>query len=122
MPRSLKASGDLHVQLDVFGQARPGEVGGADQGGGADHGEACVCDVSLGMKLCLAIDAADDLAGSDGLDDGGNAGEEVILEFFSFEAAVEPIANALQPLGEGGPRPPRYLIAHQDADAIDLPP
>ena len=45
--------------------------------------------VGFGMELVLPIDAARDLAGTDGLDNGGDAGEEIVLLLLDLKTAVE---------------------------------
>jgi hypothetical protein len=115
-------AGDLDIQLDVLGEAGEGEVGGADQAGGADDFKAGVGDVGLGMELRLAVDAAGDLAGTDGLDDGRDAHEEVVLLLLRFEAGIEAVADAPEALDERGASAAGDLVAHEDADLIDLLP
>ncbi len=57
-------AGALHldIQVDVLGEARGGEVAGANQGLGANHFELGVGDVRLGVELVAVVDAALDLA------------------------------------------------------------
>src|SRR5438034_957028 len=64
---------DLDIQLDVLGQARTREVARPDQSLRAHDLEFGVCDVCLGMKLCLVVDPALDLPRSQRIDDPGHA-------------------------------------------------
>ena len=52
----------------------------------------------------------------------GNARQEVVLEFLFLQAGVQPRPGLLQPFGEGLLRAARHLVAHEDADGIDLLP
>ncbi len=103
---------------------RPGsEVGRADQSGRADDFQPRVRDVSLGVKFVLAVDAALDLARTDGLDDGRDAGEKVVLFFLGFEAVDQAMRNlAEDPAANAFLRSQRNFVAHQDANVIDLLP
>ncbi len=114
--------GDLHVQFDVLGDARQGEVRRADQGEGADHFLPGVGDVGLGVELVLLVDPALDLARADRLHDGRNAGEEVVLLLLGFQAVVQPRLDLLQSVGERLLGAARNLVAHEDANGIDLLP
>jgi hypothetical protein len=85
-----RCSGDLHVQFDVLRDARQREVRRADQAKGADHFLPGVGNVALGVELVLLVHAALDPARADRLHDGGNAREEVVLEFLFLQAGVQP--------------------------------
>ena len=52
----------------------------------------------------------------------GNAGQEVVLLLFGFQAVVQPRLDLLQPVGERLLGAARNLVAHEDADGIDLLP
>ena len=79
-------------------------------------------DVGFGVELVLAVDAALDLAGSDALDDGGNASEEVVLEFLALYTGVQGGPRLGKPFGESLLGSKGDFLAHQDVDGIDLLP
>ncbi len=79
-------------------------------------------DAGLGVKLFLAVDAADDLAGADCLDDGRDTRKEVIGAFFVFEAVLEPLTCAAEAPGKCVPGAEGNLIAHENANLVDLLP
>ncbi len=79
-------------------------------------------DVSLGVELVLAIDPTLDFAGADRLDDGCDAVEEVVFLLFGLDAVVEFAGNPRQSFVKRLAGAPRHLVAHQDADAVDLLP
>ena len=75
------------------------------------------------MELVLAVDAALDLAVADGLVDGRDAGQEIILLFLGLDAAVELLGDLWHQSreqylpGAGGD-----FVAHQDPDLVQLLP
>lgn len=79
-------------------------------------------DVGLRVELGLAIDATLDLAGADGVHDRRNADEEIVLFFRVFQAVVERGGDFLESRFECCLGPHRALVAHEDADVIDLLP
>lgn len=81
-----------------------------------------VGDVRLSVELVFAIDAALDFARADGLDYGGSPGEEIVFLFFIFERAVEPVLDLGQALGEDGAGALRDLVAHEEANLVELLP
>ena len=96
-----RATGDLNVQFDIFSEARKGEIGGSDQRRGADNFQPGVGDVGFGVEFFLAIDAAFDLAGFGWLNDGRNAGKEIILFLFSFQAVIKLVGDPAYPFQKG---------------------
>ena len=76
-------------------------------------------DAGLGVELVLAIDAALDLARTDGGDDGRHTRQEIVLRLFAFQAGIETLRDLFQAFRESPFRPHRDLVAHQDAEAID---
>ena len=66
-----------------------GEIARADEGDGADDGDARMGDVGLGVKLSFRVNAALYFAANEGSDDGFGASEEVVFLFFVFGAGVE---------------------------------
>ena len=117
-----RCSGDLYVQFDVFCDARQREVRGADQGEGANNFLPGVGNVGLGVKLVPLVDPALDLARADRFHDGGNAREEVVFLLLGFQAVVQPRLDLLQSLSKRLLGPARNLVAHEDANRIDLLP
>ena len=117
-----RRAGDLHVQLDVLGDAGVREVGRTDQPERADDFLPRVREIAFGVELVAAIDAAANLAVAEGRDDGRDAREEVVFFFFLFEAAVESRLNLCEAGGERGLGPLGDFVAHQNADRIDLLP
>jgi hypothetical protein len=81
-----------------------------------------VGDVRLGVELVLSIDAAFDLLRADGLDDRRNAFEERILGLLAFKALIEASLNPAQRFLKRLLRSSSDLVAHEDADVIDLLP
>ena len=92
---------DLDVQFELSVRPGIGEVRRADQSEGADHVLPGMGNVGLGVELVLAVDPALDLTGADGLDNGGDAVQEIVLGLLGFQAGIEPLLTA-QPLGKGG--------------------
>ena len=84
---------DAHVQFDVGCEAGAGQVGRADQSEGADDFLASVGEVRLCVKLIFSVHAALDLAVRwfEGLGDGRDAGEEVVLFLLGLDALVEAL-------------------------------
>jgi hypothetical protein len=74
------------------------------------------------VEFVLAIDAALDFVLLNGLHDGGNAGQKVVLLFLGFKAGVKAFLDLAQARVEGRFCPLGNLIPHEDADRIDLRP
>lgn len=75
-------------------------------------------DVCLGVELELAVHPAGNFAGSEGRDDGGDAGKEVVGLLLFLQAGIELGDDFLEPLGEGRAGPIGDLVPHEDADAV----
>ena len=115
---------DLDVELDVGCQSGCGEVTGADERLGADDGELAVGDVGLGVELGLGVDAALDLARAHAFEYLGHVIEEGVLVFGSLQAGIEHEAVLFEDLrlADGLISSDGHLVAHQDADLVQLLP
>ena len=77
---------------------------------------------ALAWNFSLRVDAALDLPLPHGLDDGRHAVEEVVAFLLAFDAVVERLLDLLNAGDEGLPGAPRDLVAHEDAELVELLP
>ena len=121
--RDLASTLDLDVQLDVLGQAGPGEVAGADQRLSTHDLQLGVRDVGLGVELVAVIDATLDLTRAEGFKDGGNAMQERIRLLVLLETSVESFERLpTDRFQESLPGPVGRLSPHEDADSVETLP
>ena len=79
-------------------------------------------DVALGVELGVVIDPALDLPAVQSCGDCVHAGEERVVLFVGFETPVEDLFCSFGELAQYPPGPVGDLIAHEDADLVELLP
>ncbi|HMV47440.1 MAG TPA: hypothetical protein PLD20_04350 [Blastocatellia bacterium] len=78
--------------------------------------------IAFGVEFFLAVNAALNFAGTDGFDDGGDAFQKIIPNFFAFQTVVQTIRDFAETFGKSALRFERNFVAHQDAYAIHFLP
>src|SRR5688572_381963 len=76
-------------------------------------------DVSLRVKLVLAIDATLDFARPERGNDRWHTAEKVVFRLLGFQASIEPLSDLFQSFPERPLRSHRDLVSHQNAKVID---
>ena len=118
----LPAALNLDVQLDVAGEAGPGEVAGADKRLRAHHIELGVGDVGLGVELVAPVHPALDPALGDRLHYRFHALQERVRALLSLQAVIKATHPPPQRLREHAAGAQRHLVAHQQPDPLQLLP